>query len=720
MQAQESNISSDCENFNSIVNDSTIFDSTHLIAPFENGILFVDCSPKDSLEIIIASLGLDSNTSFELLFTENDFQDTMYYYSRHQQFYKGIRVDGGGYTVEYIRNQTDDPDNPCDNIYSIAPRILTEISIDTAADISLQSALEYFESDTVYDSELIITHNFLNECEYLLVWRIAYSDTAGGNKCIFIDANTGDSLTTIDLNEYINAPTITYGTQNFENLESGNNYILKSTDQRFRVLDFDNTSTDPHQGRGGPAYFPNWKDKPSPFTSNSNTSWGSEATTLAYQAFYVVEKVLPEFDGLGIGVGFTDVRVGTFTNYDNANARPWDDFQAIYLGGDANGGPTALFDIAAHELAHIYLRKFLSSEKLAANSLHEGLCDIIGTYIESKIQSLDWAIGGDDNRTKDDYGRNLQFPGTDFDCFTEVINLTNAHLRGKPLGHWFFLISQGKTSPVIPTLGLDKAIEIVLASLKNLGNLSDYKDLMESSLAYVLKTYGRCSEEFRAVAQAWELICIPTGYANSGTIPDCSANICLTGSSIICEESDAFQLCACGSYPLGSTFNWTIIGPKSTEYTSQLGLQGNSQTGGQCLTITDIPKYAYYPQYIKISMYSPALCDAGVRPCVIYKLLKLHDCNNDDPNCDYYSELAGKNQKTEAGIQATLHKVKQDDCSLLRVYDIYGRLIFTTNNCFIQEQEIPYSGIAIFRYSSKNNTTLKVQKRCLIHDSNLK
>ncbi len=711
VQAQESNISSECENFNSFVNDSTIFDSTHLIAPFENGLLHLDLSPKDSLEIIIESLGLDSNTSFELLFTENDFQDTLYYYSRYQQFYKGIRVDGGGYTVEYIRNQTDDPDNPCDNIYSIAPRILTEISIDTAADISLPSALEYIESDTVYDSELIITHNFLNECEYLLVWRIAYSDTAGENKCIFIDANTGDSLTTIDLNEYINAPTITYGTQNLDNFMSGNNYLLKSPDQRIKVLDFDNSST------GDPAYFPNWRDKPSPNTSN--TYWDLEATTLAYQAFYVMEKVLPEFDGLGIGAGFYDVRVGASSNYDRALSEPWDDFQAILFGITENGGPTALFDIAAHELTHFYLRKFLSSDLVKAHSLHEGLCDIIGTYIESKIQSLDWDIGDDDNRTKQKFDRNLQFPGSAFDCFTEVKDLTNVHQRGKPLGHWFFLISQGKTSPVIPSLGLDKAIGIVLASLKNLGNLSDYKGLMESTLAYVLKTYGRCSDEFRSVAQAWELICVPTGYANSGIIPDCSANICLTGSSIICEESDAFQLCACGAFPTGSSFNWTIIGPKSTEYTSQLGMQGNSQTGGQCLTITDIPKYPYYPQYIKISMYSPSLCDAGIRPCIMYKLIKLEDCNNDDPHCDYYTEMAGQGQKSLNGIQVNMITDKQDDCALLRVYDIYGRLIFTTINCLIQEQEIPYSGIAIFRFSSKDDKILKVQKRWLLHDNKL-
>ena len=707
LRAQESNNSSDCENYNSFVADSTIFDNTHFHAPYENGILHIDLSPRDSLDAIISQLGIDTNTSFQYIFTGTDFQDTVFYFARFQQYHKGIKVDGGGYTVEYIRNKTDDPDNPCDNIYSIAPRILTEISVDTAADISLQSALEYFESDTVYHSELVITHNLLTECEYLLVWKISYRDSIQGDLCIFIDANNGDSLQTIELGEYINAPTLTYGTKNLNNLQSGNNWVLKSPDQRIRVLDFDNSFNNPYPGEQG--YFPNWREKPSPYTSN--TTWDLEATLLAYQVFHVVETVLPEFDALGIGDGFTDVRIGTLINFDNANARPWDDFQAILFGGNANGGPTALYDIAAHELTHIFLRKYLSSEKLKANSLHEALCDMFGTYIESKVQSLDWSIGDDDSGTQNFFSRNLQFPGNDFDCYTEVKDLTDAHLRSKPLGHWFFLISQGNVSPVIPTLGLDKAIEIVLASLKNLGDLSDYKDLMESTLAYVLKTYGRCSDEFRSVAQAWELICVPTGYANGGSIPNCSANICLAGSQIICEETDAFQLCACGAFPSGSTFNWTIIGPKSTEYTSQIGMQGNSQTGGQCLTITDIPKYPYYPQYIKISMYSPSLCDIGVRPCVIYKLIKLEDCNNDDPHCDYYSEMISQGSISEKGVQVNYLKKSQEAWDQLEVFDLYGRLIFSTKvSNKNMDYVFNYSGIAFFKYSNQSTNQFEIHK----------
>lgn len=712
LNSQEVPISSDCENFNSFISDTSIFYNTHLVSPYENGILYVDLSSRDSLDIILEQLSLDTNSSFQLLFTEDELQDTVFYFSRFQQFYKGIKVDGGGFTVEYLKNKTNDPDNPCDAIYSIAPRILTEISIDTNPNISLESAITYFESDTILNSELIITHNLLNECEYLLVWRICYS--VEGNKCIFIDANSGDSLQTIDFGEFINAPTISYGTQNLDNFNFGNNWILKTSDQRIRILDFNNTATNPY-GAGSYNYL-NWRDKPSPSTTANY--WDLESTTLAYQALYVTDEILPKFDELGIGSGFTDVRVGTHTGANFAEAKNWNDdisFQTIFFGGSNNGGPSALFDIAAHELTHIFLRKFLSSEKIAAGSLHEGLCDILGTYIESKIQSLDWTIGDDESGVAAIYNRNLQYPGSSFDCFTEVSNLTNVHSRGKLLGHLFYLISQGKTTPVIPALGLDKAIEIILGSLKNLGNLSDYKDLMQSTLAYVLKKYGRCSDEFRSVAQAWEFICVPTSYANgSGNIASCTLGACITNSLPICEEADEFELCVCGAYPINSQFNWTIIGPKSTEYSSYVGMQGNTQTGGQCLTITDIPKYPYYPQYIKISLHSPTFCNLGIRPCVITKLIKLEDCNNDDPHCDSYSDLKGNKTESKIGTKGDLMFDKKGQCDLVCVYDIFGRLLLKSNECTLNENDIHYSGLAIFMYSSRDGNLRLTKKKWLI------
>ncbi|MEP7198060.1 MAG: M4 family metallopeptidase, partial [Saprospiraceae bacterium] len=392
-----------------------------------------------------------------------------------------------------------------------------------------------------------------------------------------------------------------------KDFKSGNTTTLKSFDNRIRIVDFDNPLNTEV------VVYTSWRDQPTP-TSTATRDWNSEASNLAYQALYISDLVVSQFDNLGIGSFFSDVWIGTQEVYDNALALNWLDNltpQAILIGGDSYGDPLALPDLIGHELTHIYLRQFLKFGKKGASSLIEGLADIFGTFIESKIQGYeDWRICDDEPGAQSAFNRDLSNPGSNADCFTKVLDEKSSHKRGQPLGFWYYLISTGKTSPIIPSLGLDKAMEIVMASLKNLDNNSDYKDIMKATMSYVLEKYGRCSNEFRSVAQAWEFICVPTGYGDqNGDVPACGMSICMN-NNIICEETDQIYLCACGQYPNNAIFNWTIIGPKSTEFNAYGGITGNApHTTQNCLQITDIPKYSYYPQYLKIRAFSGNTCE---------------------------------------------------------------------------------------------------------------
>ncbi|MEP7198059.1 MAG: hypothetical protein ABI851_16190 [Saprospiraceae bacterium] len=124
--------SSDCENYNSFLSSSAIFNNSHLIAPEVNGTIYTDLVDKDSLNIIIDGLGLDENTSFQFKFSGNNLNDTLFYFSRFQQYFNGIMVEGAGFTANYIRvKPSGDPNNPCDKLFSIAPRILSGINVNT-------------------------------------------------------------------------------------------------------------------------------------------------------------------------------------------------------------------------------------------------------------------------------------------------------------------------------------------------------------------------------------------------------------------------------------------------------------------------------------------------------------------------------------------------------------------------------------------------------------
>lgn len=706
-------ISSDCPNYNSFVDDPMLFTNSHLIQPYILGTLYTDLVKKDSLDAILSTFGLDEDISFQLQFSEDEYNDNSRYYSRFQEYYKGLLVEGGGITVNYIRNKSGDPSNPCDILYSLAPRILTGFSLNTNPTISLSSAIESITSDTIFNSELIITHNLDSRCEFKLVWRIDYLDNV--NKRDYIDAHSGQVLLSHISGEFLKANTINYGEQELYNYKVDNENLnyLESDNRRLKIVDFDSPIA------GNSARIEGWQNA-APNIITTGEYWGSTTTGLAYQALYIGKKVLTEIDNLGIGSYFGSVSIGTKVSFNNSQAIEFEGFplvRYILLGANTGniGGVSALPDVIAHELCHIYLRQFLSSDKRGSSSLHEGICDIFGTFIESKIQGyIDWEFSDDDMIAKNVSDRDLSRPKSNIDCYTEVEKEEKEHIRGVPLGYWFYLISNGKTSPTIPGLGIDLAIKIVLSSLKNLNDDSDYKDLMMSTLSYVLEKYGRCSNEFKAVSQAWELICVPTGSAdNYGIIPDCSLGICANSIIPICEEYDEFEFCVCGPGPLNAIYNWTIIGPKSTEYSSAIGMQGNSQNGGQCLTITDIPKYPFYPQYLKLRLHSPTMCNLGIKPCFIEHIIKLNDCGDNDPHCDYpYNETIINTSKRNdfyqynSQLSQLLNKSPR-----VKIFDILGRQIFDSFNDEIDINQIEYSGWCFIVYLNEKGVLTKTFKK---------
>ena len=165
------------------------------------------------------------------------------------------------------------------------------------------------------------------------------------------------------------------------------------------------------------------------------------------------------------------------------------------------------FDIIGHELGHTFLNSFIGSNNFGNASLHEAIGDMLGTYVESVFQdSIDWKIGDDAN----DLIRDLKNPK--FNCFSQVKNSTSEHDRSEPLGHWFYLISEGSKANNIPALGILPALNIVLEALNMLGKDADYADLREKTLSIAEKKFGRCSDQAIAIGKAWALICAGDKY----------------------------------------------------------------------------------------------------------------------------------------------------------------------------------------------------------------
>ena len=184
--------------------------------------------------------------------------------------------------------------------------------------------------------------------------------------------------------------------------------------------------------------------------------------------------------------------------------------------------------------------------------------------------------------------------------------------------------------------------------------------------------YGYCSHDIQPCTRC------PT---YNGLVTGC--NYVIDGPLAVCEEDDAATFCIAGGLPNVSNYRFTILGPKNTSYESVCGMVGNSQDGCLCLTLTDFPKYPYYPQFITIEAYYSPLGSAYITKT----RLKLIDCLNDDPSCREYYNLDNLSipvdyidADTDNTTTEPQHTAKLDyDLSLvtqLKIYDMIGRCLF--------------------------------------------
>ena len=695
LTAQENNYqrASLCSNYNAFAKSSQIEQVKPLVSAVrENGTLFLNPEKADSMELLFQKMGVTTGTTFQLVKETKSRLDSTKFFRKYQQYYYGVEVNGGGYTTAYIG--PGGPTDPCAEAYMMAPHILTEISLNHNPTVPTTNIPSILGVQNIENSILLVSHNLNNQCEYRLVWRVTYFKDYP--KISWIDAHSGAVIRTIDSRAGHNAPTITYGPVFLTDRTEGVTTTLETPDGSVILYDFGNNCP----GNIMPA---NWPITAVPSTDNA-TEWTNESTQGAYQSFWTTSQVVPLYEGIGIDFG--TVNVGS-CDEDGAFCLTGSNTTSAFITiGTYDNRPLGLFDIVAHELGHAFMFESIQYDNLGNRTLHEAMADIFGTYIESLVPNnngIDWSIGDDESAVAAWLNRNLQT--TSFNCFQNVQNDADWYKRGEPLGHWYFLVSQGDASKGIPALGTLPALNILIEALNMIEDNSDVPDLMEETMTVVEEQFGRCSDEFLAVARAWEAICVPTGFVVNGVVPSC--NFTLSGPILVCEESNYAQFCAVEGLP-DYEYRFRIIGKKSTEYESACGLIGNTQDGCKCLTLTDFPKYPYYPQYITIELYSPTVGPQFTQR----KRVKLIDCNGDDPTCDEYHDLLNEGGEDRYNINNS--EFKEADYVKVRAFDLLGRQLFEKDTDRLIRNEIQYHGIIVLVFYGRNGEIVKVSKAFLI------
>ncbi|MCG8331819.1 MAG: hypothetical protein MI974_29300 [Chitinophagales bacterium] len=386
----------------------------------------------DGFDDLKPYLDICSNCTFQLTSTKTGHFDQERTYTRYQQYYLGVEVENGGVIM------VEDDDNPCGITY-LSAFIVSDINVNITPQINLATLASIVQglitgpviiNPAKLRHQLVISHNLNNQCGYSLTWKVEYDDH--GRHKAWIDAISGSVLKTIKVDSELNAPTEVYGDP-LTNIVFLSDFTdntgltsLMTSDGSLITYDF-----------GGLDDLP---DTQTEFHANSIipeasniTSWTTEADASVFQAHFSGQTVLQAFS-THTPFDFGKVHIGA--NIQEANARAYMSFSDmdeafISFGTGQAGLSYAVHDAVGHELGHIILKSVFSFEydDIDNKTLHEGVADMIGTFIESKIQGgIDWSIADDAMVVV----RDLSNP--QYNCFSSVKNLTNQHNRSTPMG----------------------------------------------------------------------------------------------------------------------------------------------------------------------------------------------------------------------------------------------------------------------------------------------
>lgn len=671
-------------------------------------------------ENIYNSLGKDNHNNFKMESHRKALTGANDYILKFQHYYKNTKVEGSGFSmmikkdnIDYIAGPCIDcppPVEPCDLVYMFTPFVYNDIDLNVNNNLDVSQISTILNTNVTnintFDKEIKVLSN--DACQYKLVYKVLYYKD--GNKISWIDANSHVIISTINQGYNLNAPVEKYGTNGIVNLNDKTvNGITKliSNDNKvstynFNLADFDETFKSVSVSDYSINKIP----------QTTSIEWTeSVASKSTYQAHYVGVECRDAFQQY-LGFNFSNLHIGA--NLSGGAAGVPLNFKSYFtdayiLVGSDNGNSMAVFDVFAHEMGHIVLYELgLSYTNNDNKLLHEGISDMIGVYIASKIKgNVNWHLAQD---VPYKFGRNLQNPS--FDCLSTNY-MSSGHLShswAQAIGHFYYLLSEGTVD--IDKVGMEKTLKIILDAVNSLSATPTLEQFIEMTVKIADKELGVCPGGV-AFRRAWDkIICeslnisdpnnqflkisqIISGYKKY------SCNFAINGmKDYYCEESNLLYLCAGNDFPGVSTsqFTWTILG----KYGSDFSITGNSNNSnyhtGSCLHITKFPDFPYYPQIVTIELHVPGY---GTKKFNI----KIIDCDGDDPTCnDYFSIISNRNKNSLAEVNKSRTKISISPNPSLGDFNV---LLTDLSDSEIVYKIINQNGILISEQNISVNNNLK-------------
>ncbi|RIJ41626.1 M4 family metallopeptidase [Pontibacter oryzae] len=513
---------------------------------------------SESSQALRSYLGLSAEDDLRPM--RQSVDELGYQHQRYGQFYKGVRVEYGDYTVHSkngmvqamsgeLKKIRDLSTIPTVSVRAALQRAMAFVGAKTYMwQVPEQEAwvkqLKADKKATFYpEGELVIVKNYLSndkdkQGKNVLAWKFdVYAQQPVSRDYIYVDAHTGEvvhkdaiikhaSATATAATRYSGSKTIT--TDSFSGSYRLRDYTRGSGVETYNC----NTGTSYNNATDFTDTDNNWTSGEYNNSAKDNAALDAHWAAQMTFDYFKNKHNRNSYDGNGAKI---KSYVHFDKNYENAF---WNGSVMTYGDGATRFDALTSLDVGAHEIGHAvctYTADLVYSYESGA--LNEGLSDIWGAAVEyyAAPEKATWLIGEDIDKQRPSL-RSMINPKAEgqpdtykgINWYAGSGDNGGVHTNSGVINHWFYILSVGKSgtndngvSYNVSGIGIEEAAKIVyrMESVYMTSN-SNYADARAFAIKAAEDLYGDGSNEEIQTTNAWNAVGIGGKY---GEISYCTS-----------------------------------------------------------------------------------------------------------------------------------------------------------------------------------------------------
>lgn len=531
----------------------------------------VNSSARMADNILYSALNLKTGDELRLQKSETD--EKGFTHDKHQQYFKGIRVEYGTYSTHAQKGLVAMISGDFKQVgnVNIVPALDEKTALryamkqigaksymweNAAEEQWLKESEGNKESTFMPKGELVICENFAKaDGSFALAYKFdIYAKQPISRDYVYVDAQTGQIIHKNAIIKHVNATgtaaTRYAGTRSITTDQvSATSYRLRETTRGLGI--------ETYNCKKGTNYSTavDFTDADNSWTEYNNTAKDNAALDAHWGAQMVYDywkntHNRNSYDNAG-------AKIKSYVHFDNAYDNAfWNGSVMTY--GDGSGtyfDALTSLDVCAHEIGHAICEKTANlAYQRESGAMNEGFSDIWGACVEyfAAPNKQTWLIGEDIERRAGHASlRSMSNPNAEgqpdtyggtywktINCGTptQSNDYCGVHTNSGVLNYWFYLLSVGGSGTndigsvfSVPAITIDKAAKIAYRTEATyLSANSTFANARTSSIQAATDLYGAGSAEVIATTKAWFAVGVGADYTAPCATPAVPAGLATT------------------------------------------------------------------------------------------------------------------------------------------------------------------------------------------------